>query len=212
MSGASPVPRDGRADPVPAVAGGIAVVAGCTVLLFHYFLPWLLTWWWLLAPVLLAALWLLLVAAVATVLVGAVRRGRWWRAALVAALAAALVGTVIVVDWRATFARSWFALHHDGFAEAASLARAGTLPDLGSYYGAELPGSLGWLSVDGRISVNGETAAGPVLFVPAYEGIPDDAFGFVHLLGPVPPDLHLDGYGDPIRPSFPLGDGWWWAD
>lgn len=133
--------------------------------------------------------------------------------ALLRIVAGDIATTIVFTDWTGAFARSWFWLHRGEFVAAEQLTRSGALgaPETWDYYGVELPFGLRALSVDGHISEIGRAGGAPVLFVPAYMGIPDDAYGFVHLVGAVEGG-DLDGYGDPIEPRIPLGNGWWWAD
>lgn len=165
----------------------VAVAAWVGVAIGHLFWSWLVTWLWLFALLVVGVLWVTALWASTAAVVGVARR-RGKRTAVAAGLAAAIVATaVVLVDWTDAFARGWFRVHRGEFATAAHLARSGALgpPGEWEYYGVELPIGLRVLSVDGRISTIGTAGGAPVLFVPAYEGIPDDAYGFVHVVGPV---------------------------
>jgi hypothetical protein len=147
-----------------------------------------------------------------------IRGRRWPGALLVSAVAAGLTAVLLMETWIEVYPRAWFWVYRASFVEAETLARNGGLPgDLDEYYGSELPGSLGVISVTGNISTTGPVestscASQRILFVPAWVGIPDGAIGFVHFACEPPAGLALDGYGDDICPRIRLGDGWWWAD
>jgi hypothetical protein len=163
-----------------------AAASWAAVALAHFFGSWLATWLWLLGLFLMGMLWVTALWATTTAIVVARRRGAV--AAVGTGLVAALIATTIVLtDWTGAFARSWFWLHRGEFVAAEQLARSGALgpPETWDYYGVELPFGLRALSVDGHISEIGRAGGAPVLFVPAYMGIPDDAYGFVHLVGAV---------------------------
>jgi hypothetical protein len=189
------------------------LIAWAAVALARLFSGWLVTKLWLVGV--LFFLVLFIIAAVVTCLATVViaRRTGAARAVSIGLAGGLLAVTVVFGDWHSAYARFWFTLNRPQFVAAADLARSGALgvPAEWDYYGPQLPAPLNVLSVDGRISVIGEAAGQPVLFMPAYLGIPDDAYGFVHISGADRPG-RLDGYGDRIEPRIELGDGWWWAD
>ena len=139
-----------------------------------------------------------------------------------AILAAATVLAVLVAatEWRHAFGQTWLPVHRSAFVEAADLGRSGALFGGTDRYDAPLPAELAAISVNGRMSVAGECGGEPVLFVPEFTGIPDGAFGYIHVTCLNPLALaestrdaeYLDGNGDRLIARFPLGDGWWWAD
>lgn len=193
----------------------LTVLAWLGLVAVSFFGMWLATWLWLLILFVWALAGTLVLATSTGLLVHLARRRRYVGAGVTAAaLVAATVG-VVVVEWDTTFARAWFALHHDDFGAAERTARAGGLGTFAnwSYYGPALPPELAHLSVDGHIARIGESGGEPVLFVPEWIGIPDGAAGFAHFAGPPVPGVErrLDGFGDPVAPRYPLGDGWWWV-
>jgi hypothetical protein len=65
-------------------------------------------------------------------------------------------------------------------------------------------------SATGEVARIGAVGDRPVLFLPAYVGIPDGAIGFARI-PPGPSPEVVDGFGDPVEPVFALGDDWWWV-
>lgn len=207
------------------ILAGSAIVSWILVLMAWFFQGALATAIWIFAYGLdigLRAIALALSAAWFALLLW---RRRWPAAAGVLAGIAAVMAIVFLVPWLEVYPRAWFALNHGAFVAAEAEARSGGYGDaLDDYMGAELPGNLRAISVGGRLvtvygwtgdseSIQGPCGDAPVLFAPAWMGIPDGAIGFVHLACETPPaDLILDGYADPMTPRIPLGDGWWWAD
>jgi hypothetical protein len=189
------------------------LIAWAAVALARLFSSWLVTTLWLLGALFLLVLFVLAVAVTCLATVVIARRTGAARAVSTALAGGLLAVTVVVGDWNGAYARFWFTLNRPQFVAAADLARSGGLgaPAEWDYYGPQLPAPLNVLSVTGQISVIGEAAGQPILFLPAYVGIPDDAYGFVHISGAHRPG-RLDGYGDLIEPRIELGDGWWWAD
>ncbi|MEU1432435.1 hypothetical protein ABZ412_35750 [Nocardia sp. NPDC005746] len=73
------------------------------------------------------------------------------------------------------------------------------------YYGAELPPHLCLVSANCRVAVIGTSGGQPVLFVPDYIGIPDDALGYGHFVGTPEPGPY-DGFGEPVCPTMELAE------
>jgi hypothetical protein len=206
---------EGSGQPLPVVLTW-TLLSWLLVAITQFFRGWLITKLWLLAlPVLalafIAALWLSGMVAVRL----ARRRGAL-TGTCIGLVSAGLAVSVIVVDWTSVFAVVWFNLNRADFIVAEQLVRSGALgaPETWAYYGADLPFPLSLLSVSGKIATIGVAGGEPALFIPAYMGIPDDAYGFVHLRGPVEGSGMggLDGFGAPLRSTIDLGDGWYWAD
>jgi hypothetical protein len=189
------------------------VIAWTAVALARLFSSWLLTKLWLLGLLFLLVLFIIAAAVTCVATVVIARRTGAERAAAIGLAGGLLAMTVVLGDWNSAYARFWFALNRPQFVATADLARSGALgvPAEWDYYGPRLPAPLNVLSVNGRISMIDEAAGEPILFMPAYLGVPDDAYGFVHISGAHRPGS-LDGYGDLIAPRIELGDGWWWAD
>lgn len=205
-----PAPRRGK----PRLWRVVVVAVACWIALavIYFFLPRLLTRMWIFALLPLGAAWLGAAAASVAAVVLLARRRGVVPAVSALAVTIALAAGVLLCDWRDAYAHGWFATHRTDFNAARDLARSGKLGPVEGwdYYGVELPPPLRGLSVNGRISSIGKAAGRPVLFIPAYIGTPDDAFGFGYLSGP--PETMLDGFGDPLQPRIELGDGWWWLD
>lgn len=206
---------------VPSSRTALAVWLVLTVLAWSglvavlFFGLWLATWLWLGVLFVWALAGTVVLVTSTGMLVHLARRRRHGAvAAALAVLVAAGVG-VGVVEWDAAFARGWFALHRAAFVAVGEQARAGAFGPVGDwgYYGPELPAGLADLSVNGAVARIGESSGEPVLFVPAWIGIPDGAVGFAQFAGEPEPGVErrLDGFGDPVRPRYALGDGWWWV-
>ncbi len=134
------------------------------------------------------------------------------RAILVVVVLSTLSGAVAwTTDWNDVYGRSWFGLHRQSFLTVAELGRSGPLAGQLRRDAAELPAGLSPIAVNGSVSIVGECDRTPVLFVAAFTGIPDGAFGWLHLTCDRWTGEYLDGYGDPLIPEIDLGDGWWWA-
>ncbi|MEU4549542.1 hypothetical protein [Nonomuraea dietziae] len=58
--------------------------------------------------------------------------------------------------------------------------------------------------------VLGTSGGRPVLSLPDWLGIPDDALGYAYFTGEAPGSF--DAYGMLVCPTTHLGDGWWWMD
>jgi hypothetical protein len=131
--------------------------------------------------------------------------------------AGALIGLIAPYRPRtAEDAAFWFAERRERFAEVVHLARSGQIDAVESaYYGGELPAELADLSENGKVASVGSCDGEPVLFLPQWIGIPDDAIGYVHMTCnkfPDDPAHPLDLFGDSATPAVELEDGWWWAD
>lgn len=137
-----------------------------------------------------------------------------WRHVL--RLGAALVLLAPLVwfnNWSAFHPQSYYELHRPGFDAVAALVDSGEVGTSQRYYGEKLPRHLADLSTDGRASVVGHTPRGtPVVFLPQYLGIPDDAIGFAYIGDDVPDGTGADLYGDLADFAIDLGDGWWWVN
>lgn len=104
-----------------------------------------------------------------------------------------------------------FLLERPAFDEVAALSDSGRLPasQLGGYMGARLPDRLCFVSATCRVKTIGTSGGRPVLFVPDWLGIPDDAVGYARFAAR-PGGETFDGYGMRICPTVDLSDGWWW--
>lgn len=135
-------------------------------------------------------------------------------------IVAVTVGVVLVAAGLASGPILWnpavraevrYALERPAFAKVVALSRQGRLASgADDYYGPRLPGYLCYLAVDCRVATIGESGGEPVLFLPDYVGIPDDAVSFAHFAGEA--SGQFDGFGMLICPTRELGDGWWWMD
>lgn len=81
------------------------------------------------------------------------------------------------------------------------------------YYGQQLPRYLADLCTNGRAATVGRQDGRPVVFLPQFMGIPDDAVGFVYFDGRPDSDLLIDPFGSPayLAEGQSLGDGWWYV-
>lgn len=131
----------------------------------------------------------------------------------VVAAAGLLAATVQLNNWSVLEPRSYYWSHRWAFAAVADGVRHGTIGASDAYYGEPLPQPLGDLSTDGRASAIGRYSGRPVVFLPEYLGIPDDAAGYVFYEGVLPADFTLDLYGAQasLNGAENLGDGWWYV-
>ncbi|MEU5726334.1 hypothetical protein [Micromonospora sp. NPDC047738] len=133
-----------------------------------------------------------------------------------AALATAVLLVVICAwftNWGLFHPRSYWASHRWAFNAVADGVREGRLGTSGEYYGQLLPLHLRDLATNGRAAVVGRQDGKPVVFLPQWLGIPDDAGGYVYLDARPRPDLVVDLFGEPARVTGGknLGDGWWYV-
>jgi energy-coupling factor transporter transmembrane protein EcfT len=124
-----------------------------------------------------------------------------------------LVAVVEFNNWSVFEPRSYYWSHRWAFAAVADGVRHGTIGVSDAYYGEPLPRPLRDLSTNSRASTIARYNGHPVVFLPEYLGIPDDAAGYVFFEGAVPADLMLDLYGAQasLHGAENLGDGWWYA-
>lgn len=128
---------------------------------YFYFRPnlWILDW------VVLPLAWLLTVVGIFLVVVGLVRA----RAAILAVvvLPIVLVVTLLLTSWWMVSPRGWFAVHRPLFDLALSVDPGA------SYYGADLPVHLRFLSATGKVSARPSGAR----FFPQWMGSPTTRVG-----------------------------------
>jgi hypothetical protein len=140
------------------------------------------------------------------------RRGRLPRMAAVLAFG---VLCVHFTNWGLFHPGSYYTMHRYAFDAVAAGVRNGSIGSIGSrddYYGRPLPWYLRDLSTLGTAAVVGEQDGRPVVFLPQWLGIPDDAVGYVFFDGDPRPDLTVDLFGEPMRLArgTNLGGGWWY--
>lgn len=157
-----------------------------------------------------ATVWL--VAAMATIYLAKTRLvpSVTTRAAVAIAMAVLMVH---FNNWAFVEPRSYYATHRGSFEHAAELVRAGEVGKSDEYYGEKLPRALIDLSADGNASVVGQQDGKPVVFLPQWLGIPDDAGGYIYYDGELRSDTEVDLYGRLVGGSEmrELGNGWWYA-
>jgi energy-coupling factor transporter transmembrane protein EcfT len=124
-----------------------------------------------------------------------------------------LAATIQFNNWSVLDPRSYYWSHRWAFAAVAEGVRDGTIGASDAYYGELLPRPLRDLSTNGRAAAIGRHDGRPVVFLPEYLGIPDDAAGYVFYEGVLPADFTLDLYGSraSLKGAENLGDGWWYA-
>jgi energy-coupling factor transporter transmembrane protein EcfT len=129
------------------------------------------------------------------------------------AAAGLLAATIQFNNWSVFEPRSYYWSHRWAFAAVADGVRDGTIGTSDAYYGEPLPRPLRDLSTTGQASVIGRYSGRPVVFLPQFLGIPDDAAGYVFYEGVLPADFTIDLYGAPasLHGAVNLGDGWWYA-
>lgn len=180
-----------------------------------------------------AALWF--VSTVLSIAAAALVRLRWGLVALVAVLLATGVG-IVRVNWALVAPAGYFAVHRADFAEIGNLALATGPEEQGGYYVFPLPprldrhsstGNAGWVGCvvfksdrgpDQVVVRERDFGLVPpeqkhVWFVPQWTGIPDDAGGYLFVIGRPTAGLTCDLYGRQVSLSdaVPLGSGWWFA-
>ncbi|TCO57312.1 hypothetical protein EV192_106789 [Actinocrispum wychmicini] len=202
----------------PAV---VVLVTGWLVLAgLHYFQLRIATTtlFWIAAvyfgPLLSAVPWVVLVGA--TAIAGRLiwRRARW-RGVAAFLVPSVVVGVVVaLVNWQYVYKVSWYRLHRSDFAAVARLAddRTWTATAPQGYYGPKLPAEYQYLSTVDSLSRIGVNRGTPVWFLSQWAGIPDGAIGYAHITGDIDETAELDGFGDPVKPTVYLGDGWWWVE
>lgn len=128
-----------------------------------------------------------------------------------------LIGGLVFVyftNWSLLEPHSYYVTHRWSFAQVAGLVRQGELDGSGGqYYGQQLPRYLADLSTNGRAATVGRQDGKPVVFLPQFMGIPDDAVGFAYFDGQPDSDLLIDLFGYPayLAEGDSLGDGWWYV-
>jgi hypothetical protein len=124
-----------------------------------------------------------------------------------------LIAVVEFNNWSVFEPRSYYWSHRWAFAAVADGVRHGTIGASDAYYGEPLPRPLRDLSTDGRASAIARYDGHPIVFLPEYLGIPDDAAGYVFFEGVSPEDVWVDLYGAPatLHGAENLGDGWWYV-
>ncbi|WP_147437427.1 hypothetical protein [Micromonospora musae] len=133
--------------------------------------------------------------------------------------AALVVATILLVafgwftNWGPFQPASYWITHRWAFDAVADGVRDGRIGASREYYGELLPRHLRDLSTNGRAAVVGSQDDKPVVFLPQWLGIPDDAGGYVYLDATPRSDLSVDLFGVPVRVSGgqELGDGWWYV-
>jgi hypothetical protein len=137
------------------------------------------------------------------------RPGRLVRAAAVLAF---WVLCLHFTNWGVFHPSSYYATHRYAFNAVAAGVRNGSIGSTDDYYGRALPWYLRDLSTLGTAAVVGEQDSGPVVFLPQWLGIPDNAVGYVFVDGPPEPDLTADLFGELVHVAggIDLGDGWWY--
>jgi hypothetical protein len=133
---------------------------------------------------------------------------------LVRAAAVLVFGGLCVhfTNWGVFHPGSYYATHRYAFHAVAAGARNGSVGSMDDYYGRALPWCLRDLSTLGTAAVVGEQDSGPVVFLPQWLGIPDDAAGYVFVDGVPEPGLTVDLFGARVHVAggTDLGDGWWY--
>ena len=154
------------------------------------------------------ALWM--AAGTLTVLLLGLAGVRWLVRSVVVVLLALV--SVHFINWAAFHPVSYYATHEYAFAAMAAAIRNGSIHLSNEYYGEPLPYYLRDLSTNGKVAIVGYQDGVPVLFLPQWIGIPDDAAGYVFFDGDARPDLAVDLFGAPANVSagIDLGDSWWY--
>ncbi|GAA1325427.1 hypothetical protein [Actinocatenispora thailandica] len=151
----------------------------------------------------------LLAGGLTVALLRRIRGRRWVLPVTVAVLVAACFHSV---SWSVFEPRSYYAAHRYAFAMVAADVRDGSIGASTEYYGDFLPWYLHGLSATGRAAVVGQQHGRPVVFLPQWLGMPDDAGGYVYVQARPAPDLLVDLFGEPLAvdDGLDLGDGWWY--
>ncbi|MFI2651004.1 hypothetical protein [Micromonospora fulviviridis] len=135
------------------------------------------------------------------------------RATALTTAALLLVTCAWFTNWGLFHPASYWITHRWAFNAVADGVREGRIGTSRGYYGEFLPLHLRDLSTNGRAAVVGSQDDKPVVFLPQWVGIPDDAGGYVYLDAAPRPDLLIDLFGEPARVAGGqhLGDGWWYV-
>ncbi|MEU1432336.1 hypothetical protein ABZ412_35245 [Nocardia sp. NPDC005746] len=186
-----------------------AVVVATIVLGVTLHRGWIVTKLWILALPLLLGVFVAALACFALALFLAGGDTRRWPLAATAMLALIGIGGSVLLFMNPK-ASAWtrFWVERPAFAAIAAMELPeGKIP----FYGVELPPHLCLVSANCRVAVIGTSGGQPVLFVPDYIGIPDDALGYGHFVGTPEPGPY-NGFGEPVCPTMELAGGWWWLD
>ncbi|MEU0561256.1 hypothetical protein [Dactylosporangium sp. NPDC006015] len=115
-------------------------------------------------------------------------------------------------NWSLFHPVSYYVTHKYAFDAVAAQVREGAIGSSDDYYGSDLPLYLRDLSTTGKAAVIGRRDGRPVVFLPQFLGIPDDAAGYAFFDGPTSPSIEVDLFG--ARANLPGGinlrDGWWY--
>lgn len=169
------------------------------------------SWGGLIVPLVEAAVWVTAIGITAYI-ASRVRRAGAPRSVLTTLISGLVF--VYFTNWSPLDPRSYYVIHRWGFAEVADLVHQGELGRPGEeYYGQQLPRYLADLSTNGRAATVGRQDGEPVVFLPQFMGIPDDAVGYVYFDGQPDSDLVIDLFGYPatLAEGQSLGDGWWYV-
>ncbi|MPZ26213.1 MAG: hypothetical protein GEV12_07105 [Micromonosporaceae bacterium] len=134
-----------------------------------------------------------------------------------------LAATAVVLGIACTQVASWAVLvhpapyyvtHRYAFDAVAAGVRDGSIGVSDEYYGEPLPWYLRDLSTTGNVAKVGEQDRVPVVFLPQWLGIPDDAGGYVFCDCYPRSDLTVDLFGAlaRVRAGVDLGNGWWYLE
>jgi hypothetical protein len=135
-------------------------------------------------------------------------------ARLVRAAAVLALGVLCLhfTNWGVFHPSSYYATHRYAFNAVAAGVRNGSIGSTDDYYGRPLPWYLRDLSTSGTAAVVGEHDSRPVVLLPQWLGIPDDAAGYLFVDGAPEPGLTVDLFGEPVHVvgGINLGNGWWY--
>jgi hypothetical protein len=121
------------------------------------------------------------------------------RLARAATLLAFSVVCVHFTNWGVFHPSSYYATHRYAFAAVAAGLRDGSVGSTDDYYGRALPWYQRDLSTLATAAVVGEQDGRPVVFLPQWLGIPDDAAGYVFLDRAPEPGLTVDLFGAQVQ-------------
>ena len=115
-------------------------------------------------------------------------------------------------NWGVFHPSSYYATHRYAFAAVAAGVRDGSVGSTEDYYGRALPWYQRDLSTLGTAAVVGKQDGRPVVFLPQWLGIPDDAVGYVFIDGVPEQGLTVDLFGSRVHVAggTDLGNGWWY--